>query len=111
MPDDLNQKRTESRLVYEIMQELGKFGAVYRCNAGSVKLPDGRRFQALPAGFSDIMLIRPGGMARFVEVKTRYNKPSPPQEKFITRMILLGCKAGVAYSVADALEICGITES
>ena len=32
----------ESKLIYEIMQAVGRFGAVFRTNAGSVKLPNGR---------------------------------------------------------------------
>ena len=32
---------TESRLLYEVMQELGKHGAIYRTNSGSVRLASG----------------------------------------------------------------------
>jgi len=42
------------------MRELGKHGAIYRCNAGAVKLPDGGWFRGMPKGFSDVMLIMPG---------------------------------------------------
>ena len=57
---------SESTLVFQIMQELGKHGAIYRCNSGSVKLPNGKRFQGMPAGFSDILFIRNDGVACFV---------------------------------------------
>ncbi len=98
----------ESRLVYDVMRELGKHGAVYRCNAGSVRLPSGKTFRGMPKGFSDIMLVLPGGQACFVETKVKPNKPSDEQIAFIEKMRRLGCNAGIAYSVADALQICGI---
>jgi hypothetical protein len=57
----------ESQLVYAVMQELGKHGAVYRCNSGSVALPNGKRFNGMPKGFADVMLIRADGM-QFAQV-------------------------------------------
>jgi hypothetical protein len=104
-----NDKTTESRLVFEVMRELGKFGAVFRCNRGSIKLPNGKRFNALPEGFADVMLIRSDGAACFVEVKVKPNKPTDKQTAFINKMRELNCPAGVAYSVAEAAQICGIT--
>jgi len=100
--------KNESRLVYEIMRELGRHGAVYRMNAGQIKLEDGRVFRGLPAGFSDIMLIMDGGRVCFVEAKIKPNKPTQKQIEFIERMRGLGCAAGVAYSVEEAAQICGI---
>ena len=102
-------KRTpgrESMLVNAIMKELGKFGAVYRMNAGQIKLDNGRMFRGLPAGFSDIMLIMDGGRVNFIEAKIKPNKATEAQLKFIEKMKRLGCRAGVAYSVSDALGIC-----
>ncbi|MDR1000650.1 MAG: VRR-NUC domain-containing protein [Clostridiales bacterium] len=98
----------ESALVHDIMHELGKYGAVYRCNSGSVQLPNGRRFNAMPKGFSDVMFIRPDGIACFVECKANKGKPSDEQERFIARMQALNARAGVARSIADALTICGV---
>lgn len=100
---------SESRLLYEIMQELGKHGAVYRCNAGSFKLSNGKWFRAMPKGFSDVLFIRPDGQACFVECKTDKGKLSDEQEKFIRRMQNLNARAGLAHSVTDALSICGIS--
>jgi len=100
----------ESRLIYDVMQELGKHGAVYRCNAGQYYTKSGQRVSGLPKGFADCMLVLPGGTACFVECKVKPNKPTPEQLAFIGKMQGLGCRAGVAYSVADALEICGIVE-
>jgi len=89
------------------MQELGKHGAVFRTNAGSIKLPNGKMLHGLPKGFSDIMFIRPDGVTCFIELKTGKNKPSPEQEAFICKMQGMNCRAGVAYSVDEAMSICG----
>jgi len=72
----------ESSLVYEIMREVGKYGAVFRCNSGSVKLPNGKRFAGMPKGFADVLFIRPDGAACFIECKTDSGKLSPEQVKF-----------------------------
>ena len=98
----------ESQLIFEVMQAVGKFGAVYRCNSGSVRLPNGKTFRGMPKGFSDIMAILPGGVTCFIETKIAPNKPTPEQTAFIEKMQRLGCLAGVAHSVGDALQICGI---
>jgi hypothetical protein len=76
----------ESQLVYAVMRELGKFGAVYRCNSGSVALPNGKRFNGMPKGFSDIMLIRADGVACFIECKTDKGRLTDEQARFIARM-------------------------
>ena len=99
---------TESRLLFEIMQELGKHGAVYRCNSGQVKMANGKYFRALPKGFADILFIRADGKACFVETKTDKGKLLPEQTKFPERMKKLNCIAGVARSVHEALELCGL---
>jgi len=98
----------ESRLIYEIMQELGKYGAVYRCNSGSVPLDNGKRFNGMPKGFSDVMLILPGGRAAFIEIKTPSGIVSPEQERFLQKMRDMGAMAGVARSVDEALKICDL---
>jgi len=99
---------SESRLIHEIMQYLGQYGAVYRCNSGSIKLPNGKRFNGMPKGFSDIMVILPGGQAAFIEAKTDKGKISPEQERFIAKMQSMGAKAGTARTVSEAAAICGI---
>lgn len=100
----------ESHLIYEIMRELGRHGAVYRTNAGCVRLPNGRTYHGLPKGFSDILFIGPDGIACFVEAKVRPNGPTPEQIAFLDKMHGLGCRAGVAYSVAEAAIICRIEQ-
>jgi hypothetical protein len=104
------ENQSESRLLYEVMRELGKFGAVYRTNSGNVRLPSGKMFRGMPKGFADCMLILPGGTACFIEAKIKPNKPTPEQIAFIEKMQGLNCKAGIAYSVEDALEICGLSQ-
>jgi hypothetical protein len=64
------------------MQAIGKFGAVFRTNSGSVRLPNGKSFRGLPKGFSDCMLVRPGGKVYFIETKVKPNKPTEEQTAF-----------------------------
>jgi hypothetical protein len=98
----------ESRLVHETMQELGKHGAIFRTNAGQFYTKSGHRVGGLPKGFTDVLFIRTDGQACFVERKTQGYKVTPEQTQFIERMKSLGARAGVAYSVVEALMICGI---
>ena len=98
----------ESRLLYEIMQELGRYGAIFRTNTGSFFTKSGARVSGLPKGFSDVLFIGSDGIACFVEVKAQGNKASPEQIQFIERMKSLGARAGIAYSVTDAVKICEI---
>ena len=99
---------TESRLLYEVMQELGKHGAVYRCNSGQVKMANGKYFRAMPKGFSDILFIRHDGKACFVEVKKDKGKLAPEQAKFLERMRGLNAIAGAVRSVSEAMALCGL---
>lgn len=98
----------ESRLLHEIIREIGKHAAVYRCNSGSVILPSGKRFTAMPKGFADIMAVIPGGRVAFIEVKTKKGRLSTEQAQFISKMQGLGAMAGIARSVSEAMTICGL---
>jgi hypothetical protein len=62
----------------------------------------------MPKGFSDILFIRRDGTACFVECKTDTGKPSAEQTRFIARMRELNAKAGIARSVEEAMNICGL---
>jgi hypothetical protein len=93
------------------MRELGKYGAVYRCNSGSVKLPNGKIFRGMPKGFADVLFIRADGMACFVECKAGAGKPSDEQTRFIARMQSLNARAGIARSADEAMSICGLCEA
>ena len=95
----------ESKLIYEVMQELGKHGAVYRCNSGSVPLANGKRFRGMPKGFADVMMVMPGGKVAFIECKADTGKLSQEQAAFIERMKNLGCIAGAVRSVDEALQL------
>jgi hypothetical protein len=90
-----------------IRLELSKQGyRVFRLNVGKFKMADGRWFDTgLPNGTSDLMAIK-DGKTHFIEVKVKPNTPSDEQENFIEQMKRLGCKAGVAYSVDEAVDIC-----
>ena len=99
---------TESRLLFEVMQELGKHGAVYRCNSGQLKMANGKYFRAMPKGFADILFIRADGKACFVEVKKGNGRLAPEQAKFLERMRELNAVAGVVRSVNEAMVLCGL---
>jgi len=100
--------KSESRLIFETMQELGKHGTVFRTNSGSIRLASGKVFRGLPKGFSDILFIRSDGKPCFVECKIHPNKPSPEQLDFLNKMQKMQYLCGVAYNVYDALTICQI---
>lgn len=52
----------ESRLIYDCMQTLGRFGAVYRCNAGQFYTRSGQRVSGLPRGFADLLFVGNDGI-------------------------------------------------
>jgi hypothetical protein len=99
---------SESRLVFEIMKEIGKVAAVYRTNAGQFYTKDGKRVSGLPRGFTDILAVLPNGKVAFLEVKTDTGKLSEEQAKFISKMQGLGVLAGVVRSTDEALKLCGL---
>ena len=99
---------SESRLIYECMQLLGRYGAVFRCNAGQFYTKNGQPVSGLPRGFSDILFIRNDGLACFLELKAGRNKATPEQEAFLSKMQRLGARAGVARSAVEAAQICGL---
>ena len=101
-------EKSESQLVYEVMQVLGRYGAVFRTNSGQFYAKNGQPVSGLPKGFSDVLFIRPDGRACFIELKTGGNETSPEQEKFIERMQKLSAVAGKVRSAAEALRLCGV---
>lgn len=100
---------TETDLQNLIRMRLSAEGlTVFRTNVGTVQTADGRFFDTgLPNGFSDLLAIK-DGRACFIEVKVKPNKPSRVQVNFLARMRDIGCLAGVAYTVQDALRICEV---
>ena len=79
---------------------------VFRINSGKVKMADGRWFETgVPKGFSDLLAVK-DGKAFFIEVKAEHGRPTAEQIKFIQVMqTRYGCRAGIARSVEDALNI------
>ena len=100
-------RMTEHDIQNEIRLALSERGyCVFRINSGKVKMADGRWFDVgVPKGFSDLVAIKDGKIS-FLEIKNAVGRPSPEQIKFIEVMQnRYGCRAGIARSVEDALEI------
>lgn len=99
-------KVTESALQALIRSQLALMGFyVVRCNVGSVKREGGGWFSSgLPRGFSDLLALK-NGHTYFIEVKVHPNKPSTEQVQFIEDMRAMGFRAGVAYSLEEAINI------
>lgn len=75
-----------------------------------VTLRNPSRFaNSTPAGFSDLMGILevPGErpVVVFIEVKGEGGRVSEDQRRFISAMLAIGCRAGVAHNVAEARAI------
>lgn len=110
---------TEHDIQARVMLELSKHGKVFRTNAGEYFQGDEvwsrefqqkvlinlRRVKGLPKGFSDLMVVTPGGHVTFVETKSPSGRPTEEQIRFIDNMRALGCAAGIARSPEDALRI------
>lgn len=103
---------TEHDLQNSIRLKLSKEGyTTFRANVGKVKMQDGRWFDTgLPKGFSDLFAVK-DGRVYFIECKIHPRKPTAEQVQFIERMREQGCRAGVAYTVEEAMEIVkGVSE-
>lgn len=103
---------TEHDLQNSIRLKLSKEGyTTFRANVGKVKMQDGRWFDTgLPKGFSDLFAVK-DGKVYFIECKIHPRKPTAEQVQFIERMREQGCRAGVAYTVEEAMEIVkGVSE-
>lgn len=84
-----------------------KYGGIcLRWNSGlfrPVDSPD-RIVRIGMVGVSDLMYIGNGYVA-WIELKEKPNKPTKEQLQFIEEMKKMGHRAGVAYSIEEALEI------
>lgn len=80
---------------------------VARANVGLFFTKDGRPIHTgLPVGFSDLFGHRAGdAQAFYIEVKTPTGRATPQQIAFLDAMRKRGAIAGVARSVADALQL------
>lgn len=100
----------EAELMNRIRLDLSQSGfAVFRANVGKVRTPDGRFFDTgLPKGFSDLFAVKDGRIF-FIEVKVKPRKPTKEQLDFLKAMKdFYSCDGGVAYSVEEARNICGL---
>ena len=100
---------TENFIQNEIRVALSAHGICIRMNTGNFTTTDGRHVKCGVTGLSDLLFIGQNGKAAFIEVKKPGGRASKEQLSFIRRMQELGHAAGIAYSVADALEIIGAT--
>lgn len=105
----MNKEETE--LQRKIMAELSKYGIVIRQQSGNFYTEYGSRIKVGFTGISDLQFIRDdGNLVAFIEIKVGKNKPTEEQENFINFINSKKSKflkAGVAYSVDDALKIIG----
>ena len=97
----------ETALMNEIRVTAAKYGICFRANVGKVKTVQGRWFDTgLPVGFSDLFGIRKSdGKVFFIEVKTEKGAVRESQIKFIKKMKELNAIAGIARTVAEAVEL------
>lgn len=98
---------TESDLMRTIMIALSAGGhQVFRGNVGMFYTKDGRPVRSgLPTGFSDLFGFTADQRPFFLEIKTATGRIRPEQTAFLDAMRRRGAIAGVARSVADALQM------
>lgn len=97
----------ETDLMNTILMKLWEAGhTAFRINVGGGKLKSGQWFTSgAPKGHSDIYGFRRDGHVFYIEVKLVPFKPTSEQKAFLRQMDQRGAYTGVAYSVADALQI------
>lgn len=97
----------EKRLMQEI--ELwcgGKDYLCFHCNVGTFYTKEGIPIRTgLPNGFPDLLVFRNDGIACLVETKVHPRKPTADQLRFIEVIRRHGFRAGVAYSLDEAISI------
>ena len=98
---------TESDLMRAVMIALSAQGhQVFRGNVGMFYTKDGRPVRSgLPVGFSDLFGFTADARPFFIEVKTATGRLRPEQTAFLDAMRKRGAIAGVARTVADALQM------
>ena len=99
-------KKQETKIQDRVRLELSKKGCkVFRCNVGNFYTKYGQEIKIGTPGHSDLYGVKPGGIAFFKEMKTPIGKASDQQKKFIQVMKQMGCCAGFANSVDQAIKI------
>lgn len=101
----------EHALMNQIRIECGKRQyMVIRMNVfkGDMLMKNGdvRHIQSgIPDGFPDLMVLKNNGEVCFIETKIKPRKPTERQFLMINLLKKHGFKAGVAYSLDEALKI------
>lgn len=92
--------------VFRVNVVAGWVGEEHRMRDGSMLLVNPRRIMSgVPPGFSDLVAVLPGGQVAFIECKGPQGRPTAEQRNFLARMRDMGCRAGIARSVDEALRI------
>lgn len=96
---------SEAELQNEIRLELSRRNVITtRVNVIGSYSKDGRYIPPnVPKGHSDLIAYDDKGNTFFLEIKVKPNKPTKEQLHFIDTMRKRGFKAGVVYSVQEAL--------
>lgn len=101
--------KAETILQNKIRVRLSELGCiVLRHDVGVFSAPNGSIVRVGTIGEPDLTVIGPNGIVAWIEIKIAPNKPTKEQIAFMKRLQELGHKCGVAYSVEDAISICGL---
>lgn len=97
----------ESDLMRLAMIELSRRGHLcFRANVGQFFTKDGRPVRTgLPVGFPDTFGARPDGQFFAVEFKIKGGRLRKEQRDTLNALRARGLRAGVAYSIEDAISI------
>ena len=79
-----------------------KRGQLFHVNQKAKNAIEGNRMKAMGvvAGVSDLVYLQPGGMVKFIEMKTETGTQSPEQKKF--QLLVIGL--GFEYVICRAFE-------
>lgn len=101
---------SEIQIQNEIRIALSQHGIVIRQNTGNFTTEDGRHVKCGVTGLSDLLFVGNDGRCAFIEVKKPGGRIRQEQENFIRCVREKGHRAGIAYSVEDALKIIGVIQ-
>ena len=111
---------TEAVVQQHIRLAIGGKATLWRNNTGAYKDESGRLVRyGLCTGSSDLIGFTPVKVTpemvghtipvfTAIEVKHGRGKPTPEQLNFVSHVTKHGGYAGIAYSIEDALRICGL---
>ena len=87
--------------------------ALTRCGWVAIPTPAGTAkrggytFRLAPAGFPDMVVLRPPGVVGFLEIKGTDGKLRPAQVKFMAWAKRNGFNCGAAWNGREAVEVVG----